>query len=133
MNTERLVFFLTTLLLTIALVLTNLETLKVIQLANLLYTTENSTSVEKPLTYFNSSDVDEEIIVEILPTVETPRYWTDEMFDELISEGCNAVRSFYQPNLNHENGYELAYRSVKPVLLKNVRNTQYQRSIQFAG
>ena len=73
--------------------------------------TENSTSAEKPLTSLNLSEV-EEIIVEGLSTVEAPSYWTDDMFDELISEGCEEVRKYYEPNLNHKNGYELAYRLI---------------------
>ena len=79
-----------TILLTVALILTNIKTQKLVQLADF-------DSVVQ------TTDENVDLFVK-------PDFWTDISFEELLQSGCQAVRKLYKPNLTHEKGYSIAYR-----------------------
>ena len=95
MRTERFLFFLTTFLLAVALILTNLKTQKLIVISEFDYVVGNK-------------DLEIESYVE-------PDFWTDIAFEELLKEGCQQVQRIYRSKLSHDKGYHLAYRKGWPL------------------
>ena len=80
-----------TVLLTVALVLTNLKTQKLLETSDF-------------DSYLHSIDSEIESLIE-------PDFWTDKAFQELLEDGCHAVKRLYKKNLSYKKGYSLAYRN----------------------